>query len=105
MPQALVVSGFRPAFCCRLESMLPAEKQRVPTRARPRPTRVSRLAAWPASSGQNNSARPSRPIPPPARTLGAMRWPKNIRAFRAFHRVAVEKTTAISPLGIHWLAV
>ncbi|MDT4878901.1 hypothetical protein FQZ97_1145350 [compost metagenome] len=94
-----------PAFCCRLESMLPAEKHSVPSRARPRPAKVSRLAAWCESSGQNSSPRPSRPRPPPASTLAAMRWPKKIRALRAFHRVAVENTTAIRPLGIHWLAV
>ncbi|MCY1553703.1 hypothetical protein D9M68_902110 [compost metagenome] len=100
-----MVSGLSPAFCCRLESMLPAEKHRVPSRASPSPTKVSRLAAWWESSGQNSSARPSRPRPPPASTLGAMRWPKKTRAFSAFHRVAVENTTAIRPLGIHWLAV
>ncbi|MNH46893.1 hypothetical protein D3C79_1098800 [compost metagenome] len=32
-------------------------------------------------------------------------WPKKRRAFSAFHSVAVENTTAIKPLAIHWLAV
>ncbi len=30
---------------------------------------------------------------------------ENSLALIAFHRVAVEKITAIRPLGIHWLAV
>ncbi|MCY1553662.1 hypothetical protein D9M68_901690 [compost metagenome] len=105
MPQALVVSGLRPAFCCRLESRLPAEKHRVPSSDKPMPSRVSRLAAWSASSGQNSRPRPPRPKAPPASTLAAIFCLKNSRAFSAFHKVAVEKITAISPLGIHWLAV
>ncbi|MCY1403233.1 hypothetical protein D9M71_184030 [compost metagenome] len=105
MPQALVLSGRRPAFCCRLESRLPAEKHSVPSSARPRPRKVSRLAVWPASSGQNSRPRPSSPSAPPAMTLGAIDCLKNSLAFSAFHSVAVENTTATSPLGIHWLAV
>ncbi|MCY1451922.1 hypothetical protein D9M71_688120 [compost metagenome] len=105
MPQALVVIGRRPAFCCKLESILPAEKHKVPSSANARPIRVSRLAAWPDSSGQNNRPSPHKPNAPPPRTLAAIFWPKNTRALSAFHKVAVENTTAISPLGIHWLAV
>ncbi|MNC51342.1 hypothetical protein D3C75_1006310 [compost metagenome] len=85
--------------------MLPAEKHRVPSSARPRPMMVSRLAACPDSSGQNSRPSPARPRAPPASTLAATFWPKNTRAFSAFHKVAVENTTAIRPLGIHWLAV
>lgn len=105
MPQALVVMGLSPAFCCTLESMLPAEKHKVPSNARPRPYKVSRLAVWLNSSGQNSRPRPTSPKAPPPNTLAAIRWPKKIRALSAFHRVAVENTTAISPLAIHWLAV
>jgi hypothetical protein len=56
---------------------------------------------------QTQSSRPSpaRPRAPPASTLAAIFCLKNSRAFSAFHRVAVEKITAIKPLGIHWLAV
>ncbi|MNI48438.1 hypothetical protein D3C73_1030010 [compost metagenome] len=105
MPQALVVSGLSPAFCCRLDSMFPAEKHKVPHRARPRPSKVCGLAVCPTSSGQNNRPRPSKPKAPPISTLRAIFWPKNTRAFSAFHSVAVENTTATRPLGIHWLAV
>ena len=105
MPQALVVSGLRPACCCRLDSRLPAEKHRVPSTARPMPSRVSRLASWCASSGQNSRPRPSNPRAPPASTLAAIRRPMKTRALSAFHSVAVEKITATRPLGIHWLAV
>ncbi|MNJ48321.1 hypothetical protein D3C77_435110 [compost metagenome] len=105
MPQALVVIGLSPAFCCRLDNRLPAEKHKVPSSANPNPIMVSRLAACPASSGQNSRPRPASPKAPPASTLAAIFWPKNTRALSAFHNVAVENTTAIRPLGIHWLAV
>jgi len=105
MPQALVVIGRSPAFCCTLESMLPAEKHSVPARPRPRPIKVSWLAPCPASSGQNSSPSPDSPRAPPSSTFVAIFWPKNSRAFSAFHRVAVENTTAIRPVVTHWLAV
>ena len=105
MPQALVVSGRKPAFCCRLDSILPAEKHIVPSNARPKPNKVCGLAVCPTSSGQNSKPKPANPRPPPINTLRATRWPKNTRAFSAFHNVAVENTTATRPLGIHWLAV
>ncbi|MNR21255.1 hypothetical protein D3C85_1381460 [compost metagenome] len=97
----MVVNGLSPAFCCRLDSMLPAEKHKVPSSARPKPSKVSGLAVWPASSGQNNRPNPSKPNAPPISTLRAIFWPKNTRALRAFHSVAVENTTATRPLGIH----
>lgn len=97
--------GLSPAFCCMLDSMLPAEKHSVPSKARPRPYKVSRLAVWCDSSGQNSSPSPSRPKAPPPNTLLAIFWPKKIRALSAFHRVAVENTTAIKPLATHWLAL
>ncbi|MNP80285.1 hypothetical protein D3C76_1783360 [compost metagenome] len=84
--------------------MLPAEKHSVPSNARPKPNSVCGLAVCPASSGQNSSPNPPRPSAPPISTLRAIFWPKNTRAFNAFHSVAVENTTATRPLGIHWLA-
>ena len=85
--------------------MLPVEKQNVPSSAKPRPSSVSWLACWLASSGQNNSTRPVKPSAPASITRGATRVPNHRRAFNAFHSVAAENTTDTSPLGIHWVAV
>ena len=85
--------------------MLPVEKQNVPNNANPNPSRVSWLACWLASSGQNSSTSPEKPMAPASITRGATRVPNHRRAFKAFHKVAAENTTDTSPLGIHCVAV
>jgi len=94
-----------PARCCSDDSMLPVEKQNVPSNAKPSPSNVSWLASWPDSSGQNSNTSPEKPTAPATMTRGAIRVPNHSRAFNAFHSVAAENTTDTRPLGIHCVAV
>ena len=89
----------------RADSRLPLEKHSVPASANASPRQVSAEAPWRASSGQNISNRPPRPSAPPPRMVGVKARLKTRRAPSAFHKVAVENTTATSPLAMLRLAL
>src|SRR5574344_1529693 len=105
MPQALVCAGCRGRGCKADDRRLPDEKHQVPPRAQASPVSVAMSPEWPTICGQNKSSKPDKPSAPPPNTCGAIRRPWMIRASRAFHKVEVEKTTAINPLGMVPLAL
>src|SRR6201996_8136971 len=105
MPQALVSAGVSPSACMRADSRLPHEKHSVPPSANASPRQVPADAPWRASSGQNISSSPASPSAPPPTMVDVSGRLNTRRAPSAFHSVAVENTTATSPLAMVRLAL
>jgi hypothetical protein len=101
MPQALADSTLMPAFWFDAETMLPRQKDRVPTTQKPRPARA--VASKPApvlpTWGAQSSATPRKPSAAPVITRRLILCPKSRKPSSMLKTAASENTTDSSPEG------